>query len=88
MWSHPSEGFGRNVVIIGVDMSLSVHANNKKTKLLVIGEGIIQIDSTKLIAEKIYSDNFTENCIIMELIVICLSMVQKLLNLRQRIPIL
>ena len=29
-FSHPSGEFGRNAVIIGVDMSLSVHANNKK----------------------------------------------------------
>ena len=42
-------------------MSSSVHANNKKTNLLVIGEGIIQIDYTTLTAENMYSVNFTEN---------------------------
>ena len=34
-------------------MSSSVHANNKKTNLLVIGEGIIQIDYILLILLKI-----------------------------------
>ena len=42
-------------------MSSSVHANNKKTNLLVIGEGIIQIDYITLTAENMYSVNFTEN---------------------------
>ena len=45
MVSHASGGFARNVVITGLEMSLSVHANNKKTNLMIIGEGIIQIDS-------------------------------------------
>ena len=42
-------------------MGLSVHANNKKTNILVLGEGIIQIDSIMLTVEKMYSVSFTEN---------------------------
>ena len=90
-FSHPS-GFGRNVAFIGADMNSPVDVNNRKTNLLIIGEGIIQIDNTTLAAEKMYCVNFTENNK-----KFCLSLhyngansylfvnVQKLLNLRQRI---
>ena len=49
-FSHSSGGFGLNVLIFGVDMSSSVHTNNK----------ILNI-STTLYAGKMYSVNFTEN---------------------------
>ena len=57
-FSFDSNGFGRNVIFFGVDMSSSVHANNKKNNILVLGK-----DFTKglKIAEKLYSINFTEN---------------------------
>ena len=45
-------GFGRNVIILGADMSSSVHANNKTRNILV---------NATIYAEKLYSNNFTEN---------------------------
>ena len=44
-------GFGRNCIIFGVDMSSSVHVDNKK--ILVLGEGPTQeLDRTTLTVEK------------------------------------
>ena len=55
-------GFGRKCIIFGVDMSSSVHADNKKKYILILGEGPTQgLDGTALTAEKKYSINFTEN---------------------------
>ena len=55
-------GFGRNCIIFGVDMTSSVHVDNKKNDILVLGEGTTQgLDGTTLTAEKKYSINFTEN---------------------------
>ena len=55
---------GRNVLIFGVDESSVVHSNNKSNNIYVIyvmGDGIVQgINDTKLYAEKIYSQNFTQ----------------------------
>ena len=54
-------GFGRNVIIFGVDMSSSVHIDNKKKDILIFGKGPTQgLDGT-LTAEKLYSLSFTEN---------------------------
>ena len=54
--------FGRNVIIFGADMSSSVHANNKKNNIVVLGKDFIQgINDTAIYSEKIYSINFTEN---------------------------
>ena len=53
-------GFGRNCIIFGVDMSSSVKKNILKEYFL--GDGPAQgLDSTALTAEKLYSINFTEN---------------------------
>ena len=53
-------GFGRNCIIFGVDMSSSVHVDNKK--ILFLGEGPTQeLDGTTLTVEKKYSLNFTGN---------------------------
>ena len=56
---------GRNVLIFGVDESSVVHSNNKSNNIYVIyvmGDGIVQgINDTKLYAEKIYSQNFTQS---------------------------
>ena len=41
-FSYSSDGFGNNVVNFGVDMSASVHANNKKKSISTGGEGIKQ----------------------------------------------
>ena len=43
-------------------MSSSVHVDNKKKDILILGKGPTQgLDGTKLTAGKIYSINFTEN---------------------------
>ena len=35
----PGGGFGQNVIIFGVDMSSSVHVDNKKKDILILGKG-------------------------------------------------
>ena len=43
-------------------MSSSVHVDNKKEHILILGKGPTQgLDGTTLTAEKLYSINFTEN---------------------------
>ena len=55
------DGFGRNCIIFGVDMSSSVHVDSKNKDILILGEGPTQgLDGTTLTAEKLYSSNFTE----------------------------
>ena len=52
---------GRNVIIFGVDMSSSVHVDNKNKDILILGEGLIQgLDDTTLTAEAKYPINFTQ----------------------------
>ena len=52
---------GRNVIIFGVDMSFSKHANNKANNIYVMGKDYIQkINDTKIYAEKMYYRNFTD----------------------------
>ena len=59
-FSHPSGGYGRNVIIFGADLSSSSHANNKTRNILVPGKDFIQgIDGTTIYAEKMYSTNLT-----------------------------
>ena len=54
-FSFPTSGFGKNVIILGVDMSSSVHEFH-------VGEGLTQgLDDTTLAAEKKYSINLTES---------------------------
>ena len=54
-------GTGRNCVIFGVDMSSSVHVDNKKKDILILGEGPTQaLYSITLTSEKFYSINFTD----------------------------
>ena len=60
--SSVGNGFGRNCIIFGVDMSSSVRADNKKQDILILGESLIQgLDGIILTAEKMSSINFTEN---------------------------
>ena len=54
-------GFGRNCIIFAVDMSSSVHVDNKKKYILILGKGPIQGLGGTLTAEKLYSISFTEN---------------------------
>ena len=58
-FSFPSGGFGQNVLIFGADMSTSIHIDNKKKDILVLGRGPTQGLESTLAAEKMYSINFT-----------------------------
>ena len=59
-FSHSNGVDGKNVVILGLDMTNSKHANNKTKYVLVLGHGLIQkIYDTSIYAEKTYSPNFT-----------------------------
>ena len=52
---------GRNAIILGVDMSSSIHATNRANHIYVMGEGFVQgIHDTTLYAEKNYWRNFTD----------------------------
>ena len=49
------------VIILGADMSSSVHANNKTKNILFLGKDFTQgLNNTAIYAEKLYSINFTE----------------------------
>ena len=53
-------GFGQNVIIFGADMNSSIHIDNKGKDILILGLGPTQgLGENSLIAEKIYSINFT-----------------------------
>ena len=56
-----SNGFGRDCIILGANMTSSIMLMTKKD-ILILGEGPTQgLDNTILAAEKKYSINFTEN---------------------------
>ena len=51
----------RNVIIFGVDMSFSKHANNKANNIYVMGKDYVQkINDTTIYVEKMYYRNFTD----------------------------
>ena len=53
---------GKNPIIFGVDMSSSVHIDNKKKYILILGKGPMQgLDDTTLKAEAEYSINFSRS---------------------------
>ena len=57
-FSLPDGSVGKNVIILGVDMSLSVHIDNKKRDILILGKAPTQgLDDTTLSAETQYSIN-------------------------------
>ena len=58
-FSLPGGGFGQNVIIFGTNMSSSVHVDNKKKDILILGKGPTQGLEQALTAEKIYSINVT-----------------------------
>ena len=60
-FSHPSGETGRNVIILGVDMSSSPKIDNRKKDILNLGNGPTQDLEHTLSAGKMYSINFTEN---------------------------
>ena len=52
-FTHPSGGYGKNVIIFGADMTNSAHAINKARSILVLGKDFIQgIDDTTIYAKK------------------------------------
>ena len=52
--------FGKNVIILGVDMSSSTKVDNRKKDILILGRGPTQGLESTLSAEKMYSINFTK----------------------------
>ena len=53
---------GKNFMIFGVDMSSSVHIDNEKTYILILGKCPTQrLDDTTLAAEAQYSINFSRS---------------------------
>ena len=60
-FSHPSGETGRNVIILGVDMSSSTKIDNRKKDILNLGNGPTQDLEHTLSAGKMHSINFTEN---------------------------
>ena len=60
LFSHPSRGNGRKVIIFGVDMSSSTKIDNRKTYILVLGKGPTQGLEHTLSVERMYWINFTE----------------------------
>ena len=57
-FSFPGSGFGKYVIIFGVDMCSSVHVDNKKNDILISGKCPTQGLEHTLTAEKMYSINF------------------------------
>ena len=56
---HIDDLIGVKMLFFGVDNSSSVHVDNKKIYILVLGEGIAQgLDGTTKKAEASYSSNF------------------------------
>ena len=58
-FSFRTSGFGKNVVIFGVDMSCSLHIDNKEKDVLILDEVSTYGLDDKLSAEKRYSVSFT-----------------------------
>ena len=58
-FSLPSGGFGQNVLIFGADISSSIHIDNKKKDILVLGRGPTQGLESTLTAEKMHSIGLT-----------------------------
>ena len=54
--------YRKKLIIFGVDMSSSVHVDNKERDILILGEGPTQgLDSTIFTAEAKYPINFTQS---------------------------
>ena len=62
LFSIPNFDWGKNAIIFGVDMSSSVHANNKNKDILILGKGQAKgLDNTSLTAEAEYFINFSRS---------------------------
>ena len=55
------EAMEKNVIIFGTDMSSSVHVDNKRKYILILGEGATQGLNHTLTAEAKYLINFTQS---------------------------
>ena len=60
-FSFPGTWLGRNVIIFGADTSSSTKIDNRKKDILILGKGATQGLEHTMSAEKIYSNNFTDN---------------------------
>ena len=58
-FSFPGGGFVQNVIVFRADVSYSVHVDNKKKDILILGKGPTQGLEHTLTAWKMYSINFT-----------------------------
>ena len=62
LFSIPNFDWGKNVIIFGVDMSSSVHANNKKKYILILAKGQTQeLDDTTPTEEAEHSITFSRS---------------------------
>ena len=59
-FSHPSGRTGKNIVIVGADVSSSTKIDHRKKDIIILGKGPTQGLEHPLSAEKTYSINFTE----------------------------
>ena len=64
-FSFPGSGFGQNVIIFGAEMSSSVHVDNKKKDISILGKGSAQGLEDTMTAEKTYSINCTVTLIVL-----------------------
>ena len=61
VFTHKDGRFGNNATILGVDISSSVHIDNKEKDILILGSGPTQaLGENSLTAEKMYSINFSK----------------------------
>ena len=61
-FSLPDGSMGKNIIIFEVDMGSSVHIDNKKKDILILGIGPTQgLDDTTLTVETQYSINFSKS---------------------------
>ena len=61
-FSLPGGSMGKKIITFGVDMSSSVHIDDNKKDILILGKGPTQgLDDTTLIAEAQYSINFSRS---------------------------
>ena len=64
-FSFPGSGFGQNVIIFGAEMSSSVHVDNEKKDISILGKGSAQGLEDTMTAEKTYSINCTVTLIVL-----------------------
>ena len=61
-YSLPDDSEGKIFITFGADISALLHVDNKGKDILIIGKGITQgLNNTTLVAETLYSTNFTRS---------------------------